>query len=66
MRRIEPYFPLSHGVSRVDDQRAINGIFVLRNGLRCRDAPTDYGSHKTLYNRFIRWSFLANPTSRRN
>ena len=40
MRRIEPYFPLSHGVPRVDDRRVISGIvFVLRNGLRWRDAP---------------------------
>lgn len=33
MRRIEPYFPLSHGVARVDDRRVISGIiFVIRNG----------------------------------
>jgi len=39
MRRIEPYFPLSHGVPRVDDRRIISGIiFVIRNGLRC-DLP---------------------------
>ena len=24
MRRIEPYFPLSHGVARVDDRRVIS------------------------------------------
>ena len=60
MRRIEPYFPLSHGVPRVDDRRVISGIiFVLRNGLRWRDAPAEYGPHKTLYNRFIRWSRLG-------
>jgi putative transposase len=35
MRRIEPYFPLSHGVPRVDDRRIVSGIiFVIRNGLR--------------------------------
>ena len=57
MRRIEPYFPLSHGVPRVDDRRVISGIiFVIRNGLRWRDAPAAYGPHKTIYNRFIRWS----------
>src|SRR5271169_3326254 len=39
MRRIEPFFPLSHGVPRVDDRRVISGIvFVIRNGLRWRDA----------------------------
>jgi len=60
MRRIEPYFPRSHGVPRVDDRRVISGIiFVIRNGLRWRDAPKDYGPHKTIYNRFIRWSRLG-------
>ena len=43
MRRIEPYFPLSHGMPRVDDRRVISGIiFVIRNGLRWRDAPREY------------------------
>ena len=60
MRRIEPYFPLSHGIPRVDDRRVISGIiFVIRNGLRWRDAPPEYGPHKTIYNRFIRWSRLG-------
>jgi len=60
MRRIEPYFPLSHGVPRVDDRRVLSGIlFVIRNGLRWRDAPAGYGPHKTIYNRFIRWSRLG-------
>ena len=60
MRRIAPHFPLSHGVPRVDDRRVISGIiFVIRNGLRWRDAPKDYGPHKTIYNRFVRWSRLG-------
>ena len=60
MRRIEPYFPLSHGIPRVDDRRIISGIiFVIRNGLRWRDAPSEYGPHKTIYNRFIRWSRMG-------
>ena len=60
MRRISPYFPLSHGVPRVDDRRIVSGIiFVIRNGLRWRDAPAEYGPHKTIYNRFIRWSRLG-------
>ena len=60
MRRIEPYFPLSHGVPRVDDRKIISAIiFVIRNGLRWRDAPKAYGPHKTIYNRFIRWSRLG-------
>ena len=60
MRLISPYFPLSHGVARVDDRRVISGIiFVIRNGLRWRDAPAEYGPHKTLYNRFVRWSRMG-------
>ena len=60
MRRIEPYFPLSHGVPRVDDRKVLSGIvFVIRNGVRWRDAPKEYGPHKTIYNRFIRWSRLG-------
>jgi len=60
MRRIEPYFPLSHGIARVDDRRVISGIiYVIRNGLRWRDAPREYGPHKTIYNRFVRWSRLG-------
>jgi putative transposase len=60
LRRIEPFFPLSHGIPRVDDRRVISGIvFVIRNGLRWRDAPAAYGPAKTLYNRFVRWSRLG-------
>jgi putative transposase len=60
MLKIEPYFPPSHGIPRVDDRRIISGIiFVIRNGLRWRDAPREYGPHKTIYNRFIRWSAMG-------
>jgi putative transposase len=60
MRRIEPHFPLSQGVPRVDDGRIVSGIiFVIRNGLRWRDAPAEYGPAKTIYNRFVRWSRLG-------
>jgi len=60
MRRIEPCFPLSHGIARVDDRRVLSGIlFVIRNGLRWRDVPAAYGPPKTIYNRFIRWSRLG-------
>src|SRR6516164_11605312 len=55
--RISPFFPLSHGVPRVDDRRVVSGIvYVIKNGLQWKDAPAGYGPHKTLYNRFIRWS----------
>lgn len=60
MARISKHFPLPHGMPRVDDRRVVSGIvYVIRNGLRWKDAPTAYGPHKTLYNRFMRWSRLG-------
>jgi len=60
MRRIRPHFPLSHGIPRVDDCRVLSGIiFVTKGDLRWRDAPPGYGPHKTLYNRFVRWSRMG-------
>jgi len=42
---------------RLHDKRVLSGIiFINRNGLRSRDAPADYGPHKTLYSRWKRWS----------
>ena len=60
MERLRPFFPLSHGVPRVDDRRVLSGIiFINRNGLRWRDAPAAYGPPKTLYNRWVRWSRMG-------
>ena len=56
VERLRPFFPKSHGKPRVDDRRVLSGIvFVNRNGLRWRDAPSAYGPYKTLYNRWKRW-----------
>ena len=60
MRCLKPFFPISRGLRRVDDRRVISGIvYVIRNGLQWKDAPRGYGPHKTLYNRFVRWSRLG-------
>jgi len=57
MRRIKPLFPKPRGLPRVSDRRVISGIvYVIRNGLQWKDAPAGYGPHKTLCNRFVRWS----------
>jgi transposase len=57
VERLQPLFPKSTGRPRVDDRRVLSGIvFVIRNGLRWCDVPLVYGPHKTLYNRFVRWS----------
>jgi transposase len=34
-------------------------VYVIRNGLQWKNAPSQYGPHETLYNRFIRWSRLG-------
>ena len=58
--RIRPFFPRSHGIPRTDDVRVLSGIiYVIRYGLRWRDAPREYRPYKTLYNRFIRWSRMG-------
>ncbi|XUR37687.1 Transposase IS4-like domain-containing protein [Rhizobium leguminosarum bv. trifolii] len=54
MARISPFFPLSRGVPR-----SSGIVYVIRNDLQWKDAPAGYGPHKTLYNRFIRWSRLG-------
>ena len=60
VERLWPHFPKARGKPRVDDRRVLSGILhVLRNGLRWQDAPAVHGPHKTLYNRFVRWSRLG-------
>jgi transposase len=60
MERIRPHFPRSRGIPQVDDRRVLSGIiFVLKGGLRWRDAPPGYGPHKTLDNRFVRLSRMG-------
>ncbi len=60
MARLRPYFPKSHGVPSVDDQRILSGIiFINRNGLRWCDAPKEYGPSKALYNRWKRWNDMG-------
>ena len=60
MRRIKPFFPLSHEIPRVDDRRIVSAIiYVIKHGLMWRDAPKPYGPHKTIYIRFVSWSRLG-------
>jgi transposase len=56
--RIKPHLPTdTRGKARVDDCRVISGIVhVLKSGGRWVDAPSLYGPHKTLYNRYVRWA----------
>lgn len=60
LSRLEPYFPKPRGKPRVDDRKVLSGIiYIQRNGLMWKDAPLDYGPHKTLYNRWKRWSRMG-------
>lgn len=57
LERIKPFFPRSHGAPRVDDRRVVsNIIYLIKHGLQWKNEPDGYGPHKTLYNRFVRWS----------
>jgi len=60
MERLRPFFPKSRGKPRVDDRRVLSGIiYIQKNGLQWKDAPSIYGPPKTLYNRFVRWSRMG-------
>ncbi|MXW11916.1 MAG: transposase [Synechococcus sp. SB0662_bin_45] len=49
-------------MSRVDESKVLSGIiYVLHHGPRWVDAPAVYRPHKTLYNRFRRWSEKPAP-----
>ena len=44
----------------MDDRRVASGIiYVIKHGLQWKDAPDEYGPHKPLYNRFVRWSKIG-------
>ena len=55
--RLEFFLPTDiRSVPQVDDRRVISGIVhALKPGCRWKDTPVDYGPHKALYNRFVRW-----------
>ena len=63
-RRLQPLLSDKvRSVPRVDDRRIISGIVhVIRNDLRWRDAPPEYGP--TLCNRFVRWPASSPASSR--
>jgi transposase len=56
--KIVPHLPSNQpGPKRKDDRRVLSGIMhVLKVGCRWQDCPKEYGPHKTIYNRFSRWS----------
>ena len=59
--KIAPHLPRNQpGPCRDDDRLILSGIMhVLKVGCRWVDCPREYGPHKTIYNRFVRWSRLG-------
>ena len=57
-KKFVPHLPTNQpGPSRKDDRRILSGsMHVLQVGCRWVDCPKEYGPHKTIYNRFARWS----------
>jgi transposase len=53
-----PHLPTNQpGRERKDDRRILSGMMhMLKVGCRWGDCPKAYGPHKTIYNRFARWS----------
>jgi transposase len=56
--KVQPHLPTNQrGPERHDDRRILSGIMhVQKVGCRWKDCPAEYGPHKTIYNRFARWS----------
>jgi len=56
--KVEPHLPTNQrGPERHDDRRILSGIMhVQKVGCRWKDCRAEYGPHKTIYNRFARWS----------
>jgi transposase len=56
--KVQPHLPTNQrGPERHDDRRILSGIMhVQKVGCRWKDCPSEYGPHKTIYNRFARWS----------
>jgi transposase len=60
MERLRWFLPKPRCKPRVDDRRVLSGIvYVKKNGLQWKDAPSVYGPPRTLYNRFVRWSRMG-------
>ena len=46
MRRIKPFFPLPHGIPRVDDRRIVSAvIYVIKHGLIARPSDQNRWAH---------------------
>src|SRR5215468_4545006 len=56
--KIQRFLPTKQpGPPRKDDRRILSGIMhVVKTGCRWEDCPPEYGPHKTICNRFNRWS----------
>jgi len=63
LKRIEPFFHRTRGIPRVDDRRVVSGIiYVIRNGLRWRDAPAVYGRDMEVIEKMVVRGGIEPPT----
>jgi transposase len=55
--RLEKRLPKAKGRHGNNDRLFLEGVcWILRTGAPWRDLPPDYGSWKTVYNRYNNWS----------
>ncbi len=59
LSRIKHLFTKPGGAGAEDRKVPSGFIYVIRNGLGWRDALSDYRPHKTLCNRWARWSQMG-------
>ncbi len=60
MAWLAPGLSNAHGKARGEGRPVLGGvIFFNCNGLRRRDAPKEYGPHKTRDTRWTRWRCVA-------
>ena len=56
LEKIAPLLPAPKGRHGNDDRQFLEGVYwVLRTGAPWRDLPSEFGSWKTVYNRYSRW-----------
>ena len=55
LNTIKPFFPLSHGIARVDDRKVISGIiYVIKNGLRSVNVQVRVGRETVWKTKLLR------------
>ena len=66
LERIKPFFPLSHGISRVDDLKVISGIiYVIKHGLQWKeDEALEWSKRRGARSGRVAWQFVTELAGR--